>query len=80
MTTKDPATCLTCYWGNPLDYVHIALQQIRRVEVVWQTAEVKDYEKLLNLAQQGATPLPAYVKNALRRHIENALPSSGRRK
>ena len=79
-TTKDTAACLTCYWGNPAKYTHIALQQIRRIDLVWKANEIGDYESLLKLSQQGAAPLPDYVKDALRRHIENATPAPKRPK
>lgn len=68
---KDAATCLTCYWANPGEYTHIALQQIRRIDLVWQANEIAVYEGLLKLAQESAAPLPDYVKDALRRHVTN---------
>lgn len=74
LATKDKATCLTCYWANPTEYTHIATQQIRRIDLVWKAKEIADYENLLKLSQQGAAPLPDYVKDALRRHVKNATP------
>ena len=76
LSAKKAATCLTCYWGSPKEYTHIALQQIRRLDLVWQANEIVDFDALSILAKPGAASLPDYVKDALRRHVENAAKPS----
>ncbi|HUY33217.1 MAG TPA: HNH endonuclease signature motif containing protein [Pirellulales bacterium] len=78
LTSKDPNVCLTCYWGNPTSYTHIALAPIRRIDLVWLADEVAEYEGLLELATRGGTLLPDYVKKALRRHVANATSAAKR--
>lgn len=64
---KKPDVCLTCYWGSPQTYTHIALRQIRRLDVVWSEAEVPEFDQLVKDAEKAGTKLPEYVKDALRR-------------
>jgi hypothetical protein len=66
---RIPRICRTCYWADPDGYAHIALRQIRRVDVVWTESEVKAFERLRRRAQSAETPLPEYVKAALRNHV-----------
>lgn len=63
------SACQTCYWAYPLQYEHIAMQQIRRVDVVWTGQEVDDHAKLAELATYAEQNLPDFVKDALRRRI-----------
>lgn len=66
---KSPNVCLKCYWANPEDYVHIALREIRRADIVWEESEVRVYEKLKQQAQQNQTPLPEFVKKAVKKFV-----------
>ena len=58
--------CRACYWASPDDYEHIALEPIRRVDIVWQGEEVPDHERLAALAAQAHRELPDFVKDVLR--------------
>ena len=72
-TTKDKTLCLTCYWGSPEKYSHIALQQMRRVDVTWSGAETDEYEALARLATKARVRVPEYVK----RTLSNSLKKLG---
>ncbi len=65
---KDTDLCLRCYWGSPENYVHIALQSVRRMDIVWQGQEVRIYDKLKTLSNKGKTPLPDFVKKILEKN------------
>ena len=67
---KSPNICLSCYWANSKNYVHIALREIRRVDIVWESDEVQVYEKLKQEAQQNKTPLPEFVKRVVKRFVD----------
>jgi len=67
---KSPKVCQSCYWGNPESYKHIALKLIRRLDVVWTEQEVETYERLKKRAQKTQETMPRYVKEVLRRHVE----------
>jgi len=68
---RESEVCRTCYWAAPEEYKHVALTEIRRMDVVWAGDEVKVYEALKKRAALLQSDMPHYVKDALRRHIEN---------
>ncbi|HRK82705.1 MAG TPA: HNH endonuclease signature motif containing protein [Saprospiraceae bacterium] len=67
---KEIEFCLKCYWGNPNNYDHIALQEIRRLELVWQDNEIKFFEALKKEADEGKLQLPEHVKNLIEKHLK----------
>jgi 5-methylcytosine-specific restriction endonuclease McrA len=69
LKTKSPDICLSCYWGNPSHYNHIALRPIRRLDVTWTEREVEMYEKLKTQADALDQPIADYVKQIINHHI-----------
>jgi 5-methylcytosine-specific restriction endonuclease McrA len=63
---RNPTICSTCYWAGRDEYEHIAMQQQRRVDLVWQQEEVGDYEKLREKARMAVEAVPEYIKQLLR--------------
>jgi hypothetical protein len=43
---KDETICRTCYWAFPEDYSHVAMQDIRRIDIIWSGEEVEEYDRL----------------------------------
>jgi len=66
---KDPNICKQCHWGNPENYLHIALKHIRRLDIHWEEREIKSYARIKALAKREKTPLPDFVKKILDRNI-----------
>jgi hypothetical protein len=64
---KKPEICGTCYWAFPETYEHVAMRQIRRLDMMWQGAEVKNYEAIQAKAIRAKKDLPDYVKDVLKR-------------
>ncbi|MBI3246630.1 MAG: HNH endonuclease [Deltaproteobacteria bacterium] len=60
------SVCQTCYWANPIDYAHVALRLIRRLDVTWSDSEVPEYDQLLRLSKHARKRLPDFVKEVLR--------------
>lgn len=49
-------TCRRCFWAYPEDYDHVATQNIRRTDVIWQGDDVPLHDRLRERAQeQGLT-------------------------
>ncbi len=71
---KDPTICGTCYWASPDDYNHIAMKQIRRIDIVWQHKEVRDFEAVAQAAAETGEPMPEFVKQVLRRALSKENP------
>lgn len=68
---KSEEICQGCFWAYPENYSHIAMQPIRRLDIVWLNEEVDDYEKLKKESIRLKKELPDYVKTILRKHLSN---------
>jgi hypothetical protein len=66
---KNPDLCKNCFWADPLNYTHVALRPIRRLDVVWAEDEVQHYERLKADAELLGQPLPDYVKAMLHNYV-----------
>jgi hypothetical protein len=66
---KDPTICSTCYWASPEDYTHVAMQQMRRLDVVWKGEEVTDFDAIASAAKEEKIAMPDYVKRVLRKTL-----------
>lgn len=66
---KSKSICLTCYWAYPENYSHIAMRQIRRLDLVWQGKEINFYEKLKAEAHLLEKEIPEFVKEILEKEI-----------
>jgi hypothetical protein len=66
---RNPDVCRTCYWASPHRYTHIALREIRRLDVVWQEREVCEFDGLSTAASRSEQTMPEYVKRVLRKHL-----------
>jgi hypothetical protein len=66
---KSPQVCMKCYWANPESYVHIALREVRRTDILWNENEVQLYENLKEIAVKNQFPIPDYVKKVIAKHI-----------
>ena len=64
-TNKKPQICLSCYWAYPEKFTHVAMRQIRRLDLIWTGEEVDSYESLKRNASAQGMKLPEYVKQLL---------------
>jgi 5-methylcytosine-specific restriction endonuclease McrA len=67
---KSPKVCEKCYWANTDSYTHVALRQIRKLDIVWYEDEVDNYTKLQAKAEESDVPLPDYVKKVIKKLTE----------
>jgi hypothetical protein len=64
---KAPESCACCYWASPAAYTHVALQDVRRVELVWVGSEaIAEYERLRLAADSAGLSLVDYLLARLR--------------
>jgi hypothetical protein len=66
---KKIQICLKCYWAYPEDYEHIAMCQIRRVDIIWSGDEVNVYEKLKKRTQELQKNIPEFIKEILKKNL-----------
>ncbi len=68
--TKDIKACQTCYWASPKEYQHMALVQIRRVDVGWQGDEARVYDKLREKSKRQGVTVQELVKSILKESLK----------
>lgn len=62
---KDRATCVSCYWGSPEKYSHMAMQPVRREVLTWTGAEAAVHDLLQQRAAKAKMPVADYIKKLL---------------
>ncbi len=65
---RDIEICQTCYWASPEEYSHIAMEPIRRVDIVWSGEEIEDYGKIDAMSKENKKSIQDYIKDVLRRY------------
>ena len=51
------------------DYGHVAMRQIRRLDLIWEGNGVSQYGRIRESAAAYGVPLPDFVKEIIRRQI-----------
>lgn len=69
--SKKLESCKTCYWAYPESYSHIAMRDIRRLDLLWAEEEIVEYETLIKEVNGVKEDAPEYVRNVLRNHFKN---------
>lgn len=67
---KNPKNCLNCYWASPDNYSHIAMIQARRIDLVWNGSETKNFDMLDEDAKKYDTEIHEYIKKLLNAKTE----------
>ena len=62
--------CMSCYWAYPEKYSHVAMKEIRKLDITWQGKEVSDYDDLKEKSNQMNTDLPTFVKEILKKNLK----------
>jgi hypothetical protein len=66
---KNRSICLSCYWAYPENYSHIAMRQIRRLDLIWQGEEVSNYENLKAEAKTSGKEISDLVKEIIAKEL-----------
>ena len=69
ITLKNQDICSSCYWAFPENYSHIAMREIRRIDLIWQGDEIGVYEEL----KRQATDSDKEISEVVKEIIQNAL-------
>ncbi|MGL6195316.1 MAG: hypothetical protein ACRC2T_10900 [Thermoguttaceae bacterium] len=78
ITERNGTTCRSCYWANPKQYSHVALCQIRRLDLTWTEDEVAVYDKLTLESNQAKITVPDFVKRILEKHVDFKKPEKNK--
>jgi len=66
LKTKNIDICRSCYWANPESYIHVAMQQERRIELVWIGDEASEFEQIERKARRNNRSVSDEIKAALK--------------
>jgi len=66
---KDKSICLSCYWAYPENYEHIAMRQVRRVDLQWEGEDIDIYETLKQRAISLEKQIPTLIKEIIKREL-----------
>ncbi|MEH2301995.1 MAG: HNH endonuclease [Nostoc sp.] len=66
---KDKSICLSCYWAYPENYTHVAMQEVRKIDLMWQGDNIEIYEKLKQQAVRLNKEIPEFIKEIIEREI-----------
>lgn len=64
--------CQSYYWASPEEYSHVAMQDVRRVDLIWSGEEVRDYDRLKAASDELQKDMPTYVKEVLKKQADDA--------
>jgi hypothetical protein len=67
---KNPAICRKCYWAFPDNYEHVAMRQVRRLDLLWTEEEITIYNELKERAESLQKNMPVFVKEILERFVK----------
>jgi hypothetical protein len=62
----DPIICKSCFWAFPENYSHVAMQNTKRADVIWQGEEVEDYIRLERSAAEAGISVQDLLKRLAR--------------
>jgi hypothetical protein len=68
-TIKDGEICKSCYWAYPESYTHIAMRQVRRVDLLWEGNDIQQYELLHQESIISEKSIPDLVKDIIRNNF-----------
>ncbi len=68
---KKTSVCRKCYWAYPEEYEHVAMRPVRRLDIMWSGKDVKVYDKLKRRTETLQRDMPSYVKDVIRKHIQD---------
>ncbi len=66
---KKKEICLSCYWAYPENYTHVAMKEIRRVDLIWQREEIAIYENIKERSKSLNEEVQVIIKNIIRNEL-----------
>jgi hypothetical protein len=63
---RDVKVCGSCFWAYPDSYEHIATENIRRTDIVWQGADVAIHDELKKASVNTGVGVAELIRNLAR--------------
>ncbi|HAU1145983.1 TPA: HNH endonuclease [Legionella pneumophila] len=67
---KKREVCLSCYWAYPENYTHVAMKELRRVDLIWEGSEVSTYEAIKGKAKKMHKEIQEIIKEIIEIEIK----------
>jgi hypothetical protein len=67
---KNREICLSCYWAYPENYTHVAMNELRRVDLIWEGDEIEVYEAMKAKAKNLHKEIQEIIKEIIEKEIE----------
>lgn len=59
--------CHQCYWANPREHKHVAMQPIRRIDLVWNGSDCKVFDRFRQKCEREGKTVAEGFKSLLKR-------------
>lgn len=63
---QSTAVCDQCFWAYPENYTHIAMEQVRRLDLEWRGEDTNLFDRLRETAQQKGETIQSLAKQILK--------------
>ena len=63
---KKVETCQNCYWAYPEEHTHVAMEKLRRLDVVFSGEETQAFDRFRNVAQKQGQSVRDLIKELVR--------------
>lgn len=67
---KDPNICEGCFWARPEKYTHIAMKPERRMDILWQEQECREYDSLVTWASRHSVSPQDVIKSLVKDYLD----------
>lgn len=64
---RDPDICRECFWAFPETYEHIAMEPLRRTDMVWRNSDVELHDRMKARAEAEGITMPEMLLRLARK-------------
>jgi 5-methylcytosine-specific restriction endonuclease McrA len=75
---RNPTICSTCYWASPDVFEHVAMQDIRRLDVTWVADETASFDSMATLAKEASMSTAEFAKAIIKDVTRKGAPKSNK--
>ncbi len=65
----DTDICKSCYWAYPEKYTHVAMKEMRSINITWEDKEVASYDALEKRCLEENKIVQEYIKQLIRNNF-----------
>lgn len=67
----DIGICKSCYWAFPEQYTHVAMKEMRSINVTWEGDEVKSYDQMESLCKEDGKTVQECIKSIVQERFQD---------